>query len=121
MCFTPFILAGGDKPFVRYRSEVRRVKDIKYSYLFQIYGKLLTAIQAEITEMYYSFDMSLAEIAEIKGVTRQSVSDALKKVRAELDEFEQKLGILEKRTEITKFARTLSDELRSSLMKIVEK
>ena len=97
------------------------MKDIGYSYLFQIYGRLLTALQAEITEMYYSFDMSLAEIAEIKGVTRQSVSDTLKKVRAELDGFEEKLGVLKRRSGLIALAETLPEKEKNKLLDILEK
>ncbi|MBO4572497.1 MAG: hypothetical protein J5762_01845 [Clostridia bacterium] len=97
------------------------MKDIRYSFLFQTYGKLLTALQAEMTEMYYSFDMSLAEIAEIKGVTRQSVSDTLKKVRAELDGFEEKLGVTNRRLRLTAFADTLPEKEKNKLLDILEK
>ena len=97
------------------------MKDIRYSFLFQTYGKLLTALQAEMTEMYYSFDMSLAEIAEIKGVTRQSVSDTLKKVRAELDGFEEKLGVTDRRLRLTAFADTLPEKEKNKLLDILEK
>lgn len=75
-------------------------KDFRYLELFETYESLLTARQAEIFRGYYGLDLSLAEIAEENGTTRQSVSDALKKVRAELDELEGKLGLLQKRKAI---------------------
>jgi len=52
---------------------------------------LLTEHQREICELYYICDLSLTEIAEQKGVSKQSVSDALSKSRAILDEYESKL------------------------------
>ena len=97
------------------------MKDIKYCFLLQTYGKLLTATQGEIAEMYYNYDMSLSEIAEIKGVSRQSVSDALKKVRAELDEFEVKLGFLAKKQELKEFAKGLSQKEQEAVNAILER
>ena len=96
------------------------MKDIKYTELYAVYGKLLTEVQAEITEMYYMFDLSLSEIAEIKGVTRQSVADTLKKVRSELDELESKLKFIEKKRAIMGFANTLDSEQKTSLTNILE-
>ena len=97
------------------------MKDIKYCFLLQTYGKLLTATQSEIGEMYYNFDMSLSEIAEIKGVSRQSVSDALKKIRAELDDFESKLCFLAKKQEIKEFAKGLSAPAQEAINAILER
>ena len=96
------------------------MKDIGYSEKFRVYGKLLTEVQAEITEMYYMFDLSLSEIAEIKGVTRQSVADTLKKVRAELDALEDKLSAGRKKRQITDLAQSLSEDKRQILMTILE-
>ena len=96
------------------------MKDISYSEKFRVYGKLLTEVQAEITEMYYMFDLSLSEIAEIKNVTRQSVADALKTVRSELDDLEDKLKFVAKKRAILDFADTLDDGQKTSLMNILE-
>ena len=46
--------------------------------LFDSYGELLTEKQREVVECYYNEDLSLAEIAEEKGITRQGVRDAIK-------------------------------------------
>ena len=65
--------------------------DLKFERLWEAYGPLLTAHQREICELYYRCDLSLTEIAEQKGVSKQSVSDTLAKSRALLEEYEQKL------------------------------
>ena len=57
-----------------------------------LYSPLLTATQKEITDLYFNFDLSLAEIAEQKGVSRQSVSDCLRKCRKQLEDYEMRLG-----------------------------
>ena len=71
------------------------MKDLIYVQLFDAYGELLTEHQREICELYYMCDLSLAEIAEQKGVSRQSVSDTLAKSRALWEEYEEKLHLNE--------------------------
>ena len=66
-------------------------KNLEYLQLFDAYGALLTEHQREVCELYYMYDLSLAEIAEQKGTSRQSVSDTLAKSRAALDDYEAKL------------------------------
>ena len=51
------------------------MKDLKYLPLFDAYGALLTGHQREVCELYYMCDLSLTEIAEQKGISKQSVSD----------------------------------------------
>ena len=67
-------------------------KDLKTALLWDAYGALLTETQRGITDLYFNYDLSLAEIAEQKGVSRQSVSDCLGKSRKLLEEYERKLG-----------------------------
>lgn len=67
------------------------MKDLKYLQLFDAYGQLLTPHQRELCELYYMCDLSLTEIAEQKGISKQSVSDTLAQSRRLLDEYEQKL------------------------------
>ena len=67
------------------------MKDLKYLQLFDAYGPLLTEHQRELCELYYMCDLSLTEIAEQKGISKQSVSDTLAKSRIVLDEYEEKL------------------------------
>ena len=67
------------------------MKDLKYLQLLDDYGALLTDNRREICEMYYMLDLSLSEIAEQKGISRQSVSDTLRASRGLLDSYEEKL------------------------------
>ena len=71
------------------------MKDLKYLQLFDAYAALLTEHQKEICELYYMCDLSLTEIAEQKGTSKQSVSETLATSRALLDEYEQKLHIVQ--------------------------
>lgn len=67
-------------------------KDLNYSLLLDFYGPVLTEKQRLILTEYYDEDLSLSEIAENYGITRQGVRDAIKHGEAALDELEQKLG-----------------------------
>ena len=67
------------------------MKDLKYMPLFDAYGALLTEHQRDICELYYMCDLSLTEIAEQKGISKQSVSEVLVKSRQLLEEYEEKL------------------------------
>ena len=66
-------------------------KDIAFLRLWDLYNGILTDNQREITNLYFNYDLSLGEIAEQKGVSRQSVSDCLKKCKKQLEGLEEKL------------------------------
>jgi predicted DNA-binding protein YlxM (UPF0122 family) len=68
--------------------------DLHFLQLWDLYSPLLTATQKEVTDLYFNYDLSLGEIAEQKGVSRQSVSDCLQKCRKQLEKYEEKLGFL---------------------------
>ena len=67
--------------------------DLRFLRLWDLYSPLLTATQKEITDLYFNYDLSLGEIAEQKGVSRQSVSDCLNKSRKQLEKYEERLGL----------------------------
>ena len=62
--------------------------------LIDFYSALLNPRQKQIAEMYYGDDMSLSEISEELGITRQGVHDALKKAESKLIDTEAKLGLV---------------------------
>ena len=65
-------------------------KNLAYSVLLDFYGPVLTEKQRVILTEYYNEDLSLAEIAENLGITRQGVRYAIKHGEAALDELEQR-------------------------------
>lgn len=67
-------------------------KNLEFSVLLDYYGPALTDKQREILTLYYNEDLSLAEIAETYGITRQGVRDAIKHGEATLTDLEQRLG-----------------------------
>ena len=75
-------------------------KTVRYNSLLQIYGKLLSKTQYSFADAYFSYDLSLSEIAEAHDVSRSAVEDAIKKALKKLDEFEKELKVLEKNEKI---------------------
>ncbi len=69
-------------------------KDLNYSTLLDIYGGMLTDKQREMMELYYNDDLSLSEIADNEGISRQGVRDAIKRGEDSLNEMEEKIGVL---------------------------
>lgn len=64
--------------------------------LFDFYGDMLTDRQKEFYDLYYNEDLSLAEIAENYGITRQGVRDVIVRGEAILTELEDKTGIIKR-------------------------
>ena len=75
--------------------------DLRFLRLWDTYSPLLTATQREVTDLYFNYDLSLAEIAEQKNVSRQSVSDCLQKCRKQLEKYEEKLSFLKALDELS--------------------
>ena len=69
-------------------------KIVQIALLFDFYGQLLTEKQIEIIDMYYNNDLSLSEISEQLGISRQGVYDTLKRAERTLFEYEEKLGLV---------------------------
>lgn len=63
--------------------------------LLDIYGCLLTPRQRMLTEYYYCDDLSLGEIAENEGISRQGARDFIKKAEMKLIGYERELKIME--------------------------
>ena len=71
-------------------------KDMKVALLLDFYGDVLSERHREMMELYYADDLSLAEIAEEIGISRQGVRDLIKKAEEELHFYEEKLGLAER-------------------------
>ncbi len=69
-------------------------KRIEVALLYDFYGPLLTARRAELLRLYLEEDLSLAEIAEELGVSRQGVYDALRHAQAQLEAYEARLNLM---------------------------
>ncbi len=67
------------------------MEKIAFMRLWDLYGKLLTPTQQEITDMYFNLDLTVSEIAEQKGISRQGVSECLNLCKKQLQEYDDKL------------------------------
>ena len=69
---------------------------LEMALLYDYYGGMLTDKQKELFDLYYNEDLSLAEIAEHAGISRQGVRDAIVRSETILRETEDKLGLVKK-------------------------
>lgn len=84
---------------------------IKNSMLYDFYGILLPHKQREIFSMYYHDNLSLGEIAEEYGLTRQGIHETIKRGENKLTDFESKLGLIEKYRREEGIVRKLTGEI----------
>ena len=64
--------------------------------LFDFYGEVLTPRQKEFFDLYYNEDLSLAEIAENYGISRQGVRDVIVRADAIMPALEDKTGLMKR-------------------------
>lgn len=87
------------------------MKDVyEISMLIDFYGQLLTPSQLKCLELHHNHDLSLAEIAEEMNISRQGVHDFIKRGRAALYEYEEKLGLLNRFVEVKKQLESIQND-----------
>ena len=64
------------------------------SMLLDFYGELLTDKQRECFDLHYNEDLSLSEIADQLGISRQCVWDNIRRAEASMKEIEEKTGLI---------------------------
>lgn len=69
-------------------------KNVRVGLLLDFYGQLITQRQREFLEEHYQEDLSLAESAQVHGVSRQAVQDGIRRGQAQLEGFEESLGLV---------------------------
>lgn len=84
-------------------------KRLEVGILMDYYGKLLTKTQLSLADLYYNEDLSLSEIAENTGITRQGVYDSVHRTEILLREYEQKLHLKKKKEEEIKYFEQISN------------
>ena len=95
-------------------------KTVRYNSLLQIYGSLLSKTQFAFADAYFSYDLSLSEIAETHNVTRAAVEDAIKKALKKLDEYEKNLQVLKNNEEISALVQKAKDLEGTEKIKVLE-
>ena len=71
-------------------------KIVEQARLYDFYGELLTDHQKQVYEDVVFNDLSLSEVAEDRGISRQGVHDMIKRCNRILQDYEEKLGLVEK-------------------------
>ncbi len=104
-------------------------KDLKISFLLDFYGDVLSERKRTVLEYYYNDDLSLSEIADEIGISRQGVRELIKKAEEELHFYEEKLGLATRFGDAQKYAQELlslidasnvSDEIREAAVRLFE-
>ena len=80
--------------------------------LFDFYGELLTDKQREYYDLHYNEDLSLYEIAEQSGVSRQAVWDIIRRAEAAMVETEKKTGFVAKAVRRRRELEEIREQLR---------
>ncbi len=106
------------------KNDILNGKSIYISMLLELYGKLLTDRQADIVDLYYNQNLSLAEIGEEFGITKQGVRKGLVEGENKLVDIEEKLGFLkanERRQSVIKdvIRRSNEEYTKSELRKLL--
>lgn len=81
--------------------------------MLDCYGSLLTEKQKKNMELYFQDDLSLSEISELQGVSRQAIRDSLQTGIKALTTFEEKLGLVEKTEKLDKITNEIEKLTRA--------
>ena len=84
---------------------------VEQTLLYDFYGELLTERQQQVYESVVLEDYSLSEVAEDLGISRQGVHDMIKRCNKTLEEYEQKLHLVEKFLSVKEKVSKIDDTL----------
>ena len=90
-------------------------KDLRVVEYLDLYGEILEERQRQIVDMYFNDDYSLAEISEITGITRQGVSESVRKSVKKLHEIDEKLHLKDRIESFERNRDVLTEKIRSML------
>ena len=89
-------------------------KIVKVAQLYDVYGQLLNEKQRDVINCYYNEDLSLQEIADNDGKTKQAISDMINRSVDKLFEFENELSLLKSKTELKASVLDIRELIESS-------
>ena len=95
-------------------------KKQRVNLLMDLYEDLLTEKQREYLDLYYHEDLSLSEISLIKNVSKNAVFDNLKKACLHLENYEEKLNLLEKHQKRLEIIDDLEKDIKEEHKNIEE-
>ena len=93
--------------------------DLKYSYLFDYYGELFTDKQKEYFVDYYFNNLTLQEIADNNGVSRNAVHKNIKDILSKLDYYEEKLNLYSNKKKIEKLIENIDDNIKEKIEELI--
>lgn len=103
-------------------------KIVEQTLLYDFYGELLTEHQRQVYEDVVMNDYSISEVAQERGISRQGVHDMIKRCGKILDDYEQKLHLVEKFVNIREKVREIhvltkeeNSQVRSEQLVRIEK
>ena len=89
-------------------------KIVKVAQLYDMYGPLLNEKQRDVINCYYNEDLSLQEIADNDGRSKQAISDMINRSVDKLFEFENELSLLKSKTELKASLFEIGELIESS-------
>lgn len=89
-------------------------KIVKVAQLYDMYGQLLNEKQRDVINCYYNEDLSLQEIADNDGKSKQAISDMINRSVDKLFEFENELSLLKSKTELKASLLDIRELIESS-------
>ena len=93
---------------------------VYYTLLYDIYGNLLTDKQKSYFEEYYFKNLSLRELGDKYGISRNAVHKQLKETIKRLENYESNLNLAKKNEMLEKIIKELSDdELKRKLQEVI--
>ncbi|MBO4212978.1 MAG: DNA-binding protein [Clostridia bacterium] len=104
-------------------------KNLELGFLLDFYGGLLKDRVREVMNLYFNEDLSLTEIGENLGISRQGVQSIVKKGEQELFKYEEKLGLAERFLKLRDMAdglekvaatRELDRELKEKISELIK-
>ena len=90
-------------------------KDMTIPLLMDLYGQVLSERKRDLLDYYYNEDYSLAEIAEITGISRQGIRESVKKSEAELRTLDASLQLVERTQSLERKIAVLREQMRTVL------
>lgn len=87
-------------------------KNLEFGGLLDIYGSLISEKQFEAMDYYYNQDLSLSEIGELLGISRQAVRNNIIKGEENIKEFEKNLGLYKKLEKINLKIEKTAEKLK---------
>lgn len=91
-------------------------KTVRHGLLLDFYAPLLTAGQREVLAGYFEEDLSLAELAEQRGVSRAAVHDTVRRGLKALEEYEKRLGLVARYEQDRQSLKRLLDLVETALV-----